>query len=146
MEINGLLDQVFRRWEMLLAAWNFYLVVAFVLLGFFILSKTARTERKVFRLLAAGWAFFAWTHLLGILYMVKQWTAVAALLKETLAAREGGAELVGRLAGAGIVEAPEAVWIVPFHLLLDAFVLFGMWILRRPLPAPPPPPELAQRE
>ncbi len=138
MEVNGLLDQVFRRWETLLAAWNFYLVVAFVLLGFVILSKTARTERKVFRLLAVGWVFFAWTHLLGILYMIKQWTAVAALLKEALAARPGGTELAGRLAGAGIVEAPEAVWVVPFHLLLDAFVLFGMWVLCRPRPVPLP--------
>ena len=132
MEINSLLDQVFQRWETLLAAWNFYLIVAFVLLGFFILSKTARTERKVFRLLAVGWVFFTWTHLLGILYMVKQWTAVAAMLKEAIAAREGGTEFVVRLAGAGIVEAPNAVWIVPFHLLLDAFVFFGMWVLCRP--------------
>lgn len=131
MEVNSLLDQVFRRWETLLAAWNFYLVVAFVLLGLFILSKTARTERKVLRLLAVGWMFFAWTHLLGILYMVKQWTAVAAMLKEAISAQEGGTEFVGRLAGAGIVEAPNAVWIIPFHLLLDAFVLFGMWVLCR---------------
>ena len=58
------------------------------------------------------------------------------MLKEALAARAGGTELVGRLAGAGIVEAPEAVWIVPFHLLLDAFVLFGMWFLCRPQPVP----------
>ena len=135
MEVNNLLDQVFRRWEALLAAWNFYLVVAFVLLGLFILSKSARTERKVFRLLAVGWMFFAWTHLLGILYMVKQWTAVAGMLKEAIAAQEGGTEFVSRLAGAGIVEAPNAVWIIPFHLLLDAFVLFGMWVLSRPQPA-----------
>ena len=135
METKDLFDQVFKRWEVLLSAWNFYLVVAFALLGFFALSNTARTERKVFRLFAVGWAFFAWTHLLGLLYMIKQWTAVAAVLKDRLSASEADKGVVDRIAGAGMIEAPEAVWIVPFHLLLDAFVLYGMWVLCTPRPA-----------
>lgn len=135
METKDLFDQVFKRWEVLLSAWNFYLVVAFALLGFFALSNTARTERKVFRLFAVGWAFFAWTHLLGLLYMIKQWTAVAAVLKDRLSASGADKGVVDRIAGAGMIEAPEAVWIVPFHLLLDAFVLYGMWVLCASRPA-----------
>lgn len=129
METKDLFDQVFKRWEVLLSAWNFYLVVAFALLVFFALSHTARTERKVLCLFAVGWAFFAWTHLLGLLYMIKQWAAVAGVLKDRLSASEADKGVVDRITGAGMIEAPEAVWIVPFHLLLDAFVLYGMWVL-----------------
>lgn len=127
MEPRDLYAETFKRWEMLLAAWNFYLIVAFVLVGLVALAPRLRTDRLALRLLAVGFAFFAWTHLLGLLYILKQWAALAALLRDKLPPAE-----VERLALAGFVEAPEAVWVVPFHLLLDGFVLLAVWLLSRP--------------
>jgi|GEM_PF-2376595 len=136
MSIESLMDQVFRRWETLLAAWNFYLVVAFAIVALFLLSAGVRKERNAFRIVAVGWAAFAWTHLLGILYMLKQWAAVAGMLKAKLLLESGGSDAVERIAEAGIVESPEAVWVVPFHLLGDAFVLVAIRILSRPARTP----------
>jgi hypothetical protein len=127
MDTRDLFAETFKRWEMLLAAWNFYLVVAFVLVGLVALSPRLRADRLALRLLAAGFAFFAWTHLLGLLYVLKQWAALAGMLRDKLPPAE-----VERLAMAGFVEAPEAVWVVPFHLLLDGFVLLAVWLLSRP--------------
>lgn len=127
MDTRDLFAETFKRWEMLLAAWNFYLLVAFLLVGLVALVPRLRSDRLALRLLAAGFLFFAWTHLLGLLYILKQWAAIAAMLRDRLPPAE-----VERLAMAGFVEAPEAVWVVPFHLLLDGFVLLAVWLLSRP--------------
>ena len=60
--------------------------------------------------------------MLGLLYTLKQWAALAAQLALTqdAATRE-------RFAQAGIVDAPIAAWVVPFHVIGDALVLGGLW-------------------
>jgi hypothetical protein len=124
MDASFLLSAAGRCWEHLHAAWCFYLVVAAAVVGAVVLVPRLRADRPALRLLAVGFALFAWTHLLGLLYILKQWAALAAELRLRLPA-----DAAGRLAGAGFVEAPEPVWVVPFHLLGDAFVLFALWRL-----------------
>ncbi len=131
MDEKTLFEQGFKRWEMLLAAWNFYLVVVFALIVLFVLSKSARTDRRVFWIMVSGFGFFAWTHLLGLLYILKQWTAIAAELKTKVAVRIPNDVLESRFANAGIIDAPEAVWVVPFHIIVDVFVVAAIWWLCR---------------
>lgn len=137
MNAPFLLSAASRCWEHLHAAWCFYLVVAAAAVGAVMLVPRLRADRLALRLLAGGFALFAWTHLLGLLYILKQWAAFAAELRLRLPA-----DAVERLTGAGFVEAPEPVWVVPFHLLGDAFVLFALWRLSvPPVRLSPPPPQ-----
>ena len=122
MDVPLLFAAAARCWEHLHAAWCFYLVVAAAVVGAAVLVPRLRADRLALRLLAGGFALFAWTHLLGLLYILKQWAALAAELRLRLPA-----DAVERLAGAGFVEAPDPVWVVPFHLLGDACVVVSLW-------------------
>ncbi len=124
MDVATAIPAAARCWEHLHVAWCFYLLVSAGAVGVVLLSPRLRSDRPALRLLAAGYALFAWTHLLGLLYILKQWAAVAE------EARAGLSPVVaGRLAGAGLVEAPEPLWVVPFHILGDLFVLYALWRL-----------------
>ena len=140
LDNTGLIEATFQRWEMLLQAWNFYLVVSFALMLFVILAPVARTNRKVFWVLLAGFAFFAWTHLLGLLYILKQWAAVASLLRERFIQDGMSTAELETLANAGLIDAPAAFWVVPFHLIADLIVFVGLWIFTRPVAPNEPSP------
>ena len=137
MNAQTLLDQTFKRWDMLLNAWYVYAAAAFAVLALFAVVRPLRCDRPAVRLFQAGFAFFAWTHLLALLYILKSWAALAAQFKLDTAGR--GSDFAARFENAGILDAPDAVWVVPFHLIGDALVLGGLWWLV--LPAPPRPQE-----
>ncbi len=124
-----LLDQTFRRWEMLLHAWYVYAAAAFAVLALFAVVPALRHDRRATRLFLLGFTFFAWTHLLALLYILKSWAALAGQLRLDTATR--GVDFADRFANAGVVDAPDAVWVVPFHLIGDAIVLGGLWWLTR---------------
>ncbi len=127
MNDQTLLDQTFRRWDMLLNAWYVYAAAAFAVLALFALVRPLRRDRPALRLFQVGFAFFAWTHLLALLYILKSWAALAAQFR-----RGVDAETFTRFENAGVLDAPDAVWVVPFHLIGDALVLGGLWWLTRP--------------
>ncbi len=135
MTEQALFDATFRRWEMLLGAWNFYLVVAAAVVGVFALVPAARNDRRSVRVAVAGFVFFAWTHLLGLLYILKQWAAIADELKRVTGSRPDAAALHERFANAGVVDAPDPVWVVPFHVAADVFVVLAVLWLARARPA-----------
>jgi len=140
MNEQTLFEAGFRRWEMLLAAWNFYLLIAVGTIVLFAAVRSLRHDRRVYWIFTVGFAFFAWTHLLGLLYILKQWHAIAEELKRKLEQSDPSriADLTTRFEYSGIIDAPEAIWVLPFHLLGDAFVLASLWWLR---PAVPPAPK-----
>jgi len=139
MTEQTLFEAGFRRWEMLLSAWNFYLLLAVSLIVLFAAVKSLRTNRRVYWVFSAGFFFFAWTHLLGLLYILKQWHAIADELKWKLSQSTPSRieELTTRFENSGILDAPEAVWVLPFHFLGDAFVLLALRWLRAPIAATP---------
>jgi len=122
-----LLDQTFKRWDMLLNAWYVYAAAAFAVLALVAVVRPLRQDRPAIRLFQVGFAFFAWTHLLALLYILKSWAALAAQLR--LGVDEG---TLTRFENAGVIDAPDAVWVVPFHVIGDALVLGGLWWLTRP--------------
>ena len=140
MNDQTLLDHTFRRWDMLLNAWYVYAAAAFAVLALFAALRTLRQDRPAVRLFQVGFAFFAWTHLLALLYILKSWAALAGQLKFDTAGR--GTDFAARFENAGILDAPDAVWVVPFHVIGDALVLGGLWWLILPTPPRPqqPPP------
>ena len=130
MNEQTLLDQTFKRWDMLLTAWYVYAAAAFAVLALFAVVRPLREDRRAVWLFLAGFAFFAWTHLLALLYILKSWAALAAQLSTDTAG--WGKEFAVRFENAGILDAPDAVWVVPFHVVGDALVLGGLWALCRP--------------
>jgi hypothetical protein len=132
---DALLTEIMRRADFIFAGWNVLMVVGIGLLAAVGMSATLRTDRRAGRLLAAGFAFFALTHLLGMLHVTKQWESLEVALRHKLTADPTLAE---KLSFA--VTAPKPGWIVPFHLAFDAFVLAGLWWMRRSPAADPREP------
>jgi len=127
-----LVEQTFKRWDMLLNAWYVYAAAALAVVALFAVVRRLRADRPAVRLFLAGFAFFAWTHLLALLYILKSWAALAAQLKADTADR--GSDFAARFENSGVLDAPDAVWVVPFHLIGDALVLGGLWWLCRGAP------------
>jgi hypothetical protein len=127
VDANALLAEIMRRSDFIFAGWNILMVAGLGLIAVMGLSPSVRTERGVCRLLAGGFAFFAMTHLLGMLHVTKQWASLSEALRLKLAAET---TLIEKLDFA--VTAPHLSWIVPFHLLFDAFVVASvLWLARR---------------
>ena len=51
--------------------------------------------------------------------------------KTKVAVRVPNEVLETQFANAGIIDAPEAVWVVPFHIIGDVFVIASVWWLCR---------------
>jgi hypothetical protein len=126
MDADALLAEIMKRADFVFAGWNVLMVAGLGLLAAVGLSPALRTDRRTGWVLAAGFAFFALTHLLGMLHVTKQWASLEAALRHKLAADPTLAEKLDFA-----MLAPHAAWIVPFHLAFDAFVLVGVWWLTR---------------
>jgi hypothetical protein len=122
-----LLSEVFRRSDVLLAAWAVHTLVAVGVLALVLGVPAVRDDRRARRLLAAAFAFLAVTNLEGMHWVLKQWAAATAALKAS--PEFAGADESARAAMGEVIEAPHLLWVVPFHLIVDAFVL---WVVLRP--------------
>ena len=120
---DALLAEILKRSDFIFAGWN-----VLMLAGVAVLVAVGVVPRRVARPLLAAFGFFAVTHLLGMLHVVKQWASLTESLKLKLA---GDTALLERLDFAML--APDIAWIVPFHLAFDALVIgLGYWLTRRP--------------
>ena len=126
MSADAILAEIMRRADFVFAGWNVLMVAGVGLLAAFGLFPALRASRRSAAMLAAGFAFFAMTHLLGMLHVVKQWASLEDALRYKLASDPVLAEKLDFAA-----MAPHLVWVVPFHLAFDAFVLAGIWWLTR---------------
>lgn len=135
--MNGteLLSEVYRRSDVILAAWAFHVIVAGVVFGVGLFSARLRDNRRARRLLAAGFAFYALTHLESMHWVLKQWAGATAALKAS--PEFANADPAARAALGPVIEAPAPAWVVPFHLILDIFVL---WVVLRPAATRPAAP------
>ena len=127
MTADALLAEVMRRSDFIFAGWNVLLLAGVGLLALVGMSPALRADRRAVRALAASFAFFAVTHLLGMLHVTKQWASLTDAIHHKLAADPVLAEKLDFA-----VMAPHLSWIVPFHLAFDAFVLAALWWLTRP--------------
>ena len=136
---DALLAGTFQRWQMLLGAWHVYVLVGVGVVGLFAVSPAARADGRVKRVMTGGFVLFAVAHLLGLMYMLKQWAAVAGELRRAVerARPADAADFLARFENSGVIDAPDPVWVVPFHLAGDVFVVAVVWYLGRP-PRPSP--------
>ena len=135
MTPDALLAETFRRSDQLLAAWATHAAAAGVVLVVVVSVPAGRADRSARRVLAAAFAFLALANLEGMLWILKQWAAVADLLRDgpALAPHPDPRQNALLAALADVSAAPHPLWVVPVHLVLDAFVL---WVaLRRRPPA-----------
>jgi hypothetical protein len=126
MDVNALLAEIMRRSDFIFAGWNVLMVAGVGLLTVVALSPVLRADRRAAAVLGAAFLFFAVTHLLGMLHVTKQWESMADALRHKLAAEQVTAEKLDFA-----ITAPRPIWIVPFHLSFDAFVLAGIWWLTK---------------
>lgn len=117
---DALLAEILKRSDFIFTGWN-----VLMLAGVGVLVAVGLAPRRIARPVLAVFAFFAVTHLLGMLHVVKQWASLTESLKLKVAGEPG---LLERLDFA--VLAPEIVWIVPFHLAFDALVIGLGWRLQ----------------
>ncbi len=75
MSADALLAEVLRRSDFIFAGWNVLLLAGVGLLAAVGLAPRLRADRRAAGALAAGFAFFAVTHLLGMLHVTKQWAS-----------------------------------------------------------------------
>ena len=130
MTADALLAEIMRRADFVFAGWNVLMAVGVGLLAAVGSSARLRTDRRAAKVLVAGFGFFALTHLLGMLHVVKQWASLTAALRHTVFTERS---LLSELDFA--IAAPHVAWVVPFHLAFDALVLAGVWWLTKPRPA-----------
>jgi hypothetical protein len=126
VDASALLAEIMRRSDFIFAGWNILMVAGLGLIAVVGLAPSLRNDRSVCRLLVGGFAFFALTHLLGMLHVTKQWASLTEALRLKLASEPA---LIEKLEFA--VMAPHLSWIVPFHLLFDALVVAAvLWLAR----------------
>ncbi len=130
MTAAALLAEIFRRSDQLLAAWAVHTAVAVAVVALAVAAPAVRGDRRARRVLAGLFAFLALANLEGMLWILKQWRAVADALG-TLPDRPAG-DL------AEVTAAPHALWVVPFHLVLDVATVWAVLTAGRP-PADRPP-------
>ena len=129
MTADALLAEIMRRADFVFAGWNVLMAVGVGLLAAVGSSARLRTDRRAAKVLVAGFGFFALTHLLGMLHVVKQWASLTAALRHKVFTES---TLLSELDFA--ITAPHVAWVVPFHLAFDALVLAGVWWLTKPRP------------
>lgn len=127
MTADALLAEILRRADFIFAGWNVLLITGVALVAVVGAVPALRQDVRLSRLLMATFAFFALTHLLGMLHVVKQWASLTDALAWKI---KDDPTLAERIDFA--VMAPHISWIVPFHFAFDLLVLGGVaWLSRR---------------
>ncbi len=122
MDPNALLPEILKRSDFIFAGWNVLMLAGLGVVLLAGLCPALRWQTRPGRAVVAGFVFFALTHLLGMIHVVKQWESLTEALKHKIAADPELAEKIGFA-----VMAPHLGWIVPFHLGFDAFVVLACW-------------------
>jgi hypothetical protein len=121
MLIADLTDRVFARSDQLLWLWNFYILIVVVTLFSAAMVPLVRENRRVRIGLMAAFGFVAYANLESMRWVLKQW--------HSLVETDRGSIASGPLES--VMEAPHPLWVFPFHLTLDLFVLLAVWWMNR---------------
>ena len=127
MDLNVLLPILFERSNATETFWNFYIVVALGILGFFSSAKPMANLRTVQILFTAGFLGFAFTNLDALLWVFAQRKALANEIM-TLIPSGPLAPLKDNIL------PPGKTLVVVFHVACDITVLAMIWFLPRRLP------------
>jgi hypothetical protein len=129
MNTPNLLLLILSRSDHLLLGWVVLVALGFAVMAVLAALPAARSDVAIGRLFVVGWLLFAVTHLLGMLWIVKQWAALERALQDAPSYKIATEPVRQELAR--VTAAPDVLWIVPFHLAYVAFVLIAIWWLTR---------------
>ncbi len=122
MDPNAILPEILKRSDFIFMGWNVLMLAGLGVILLVGLCPSLRWHRRGGRAVLAGFFFFALTHLLGMIHVVKQWESLNEAMKYKLLADPALAEKIDFA-----IMAPQLIWIVPFHLGFDGFVLLAVW-------------------
>ena len=122
MDANALLPEILKRSDFIFMGWNVLMLAGLAVILLVGLFPSLRWHTRGGRAVLAGFVFFALTHLLGMIHVVKQWESLSEALKLKIATDPALAEKIDFA-----IMAPHLGWIVPFHLGFDGFVMLAVW-------------------
>ena len=122
MDANALLPEILKRSDFIFMGWNVLMLAGLAVILLVGLFPKLSWHTRGGRAVLAGFVFFALTHLLGMIHVVKQWESLSEALKHQIAGDPALAEKIGFA-----IMAPHLGWIVPFHLGFDGFVMLAVW-------------------
>jgi hypothetical protein len=123
MTVETLLSEIAKKSDFIFTGWNILMLAG---IGVILATPFLRGYSRVAFAVRVAFGFFAATHLLGMLHVLKQWASLEDGVKFLLA---DNSVLREHLAFA--VLAPHPTWVVPFHLLFDIFVVATAWWANR---------------
>jgi predicted ABC-type sugar transport system permease subunit len=119
---ESLLAEISKKSDFIFSSWNVLMIVG---IGILLITGLAKQHKPMLFWIRFAFGFFAITHLLGMLHVLKQWASLEATFK--------GLNL-GQLTAERIsfaVLTPNEIWVVPFHLVFDTFVIVASWLISR---------------
>lgn len=125
VEPNSLVPSLLAHSNYLLSLWVVHLLASFALILILAARPTLRADALAMRFVLLAYIGFAITHLMCMQWVLKQWGVLAELLHDRLST-----EQLLKMTGSGLTESPDFIWVVPFHLLADAFVIYAIVKLR----------------
>ena len=118
VEPNALIPSLLAHSNYLLSLWVVHLLASFALILILAARPTLRADALAMRFVLLAYIGFAITHLMCMQWVLKQWGVLAELLRDRLTPDQ-----LLKMTGSGLTEAPDFIWVVPFHVLADAFVI-----------------------
>ena len=119
MTADTLLAEIAKKSDFIFAGWNVLMLAG---VGLLLATPLTRAHGRVGLVVRVAFGFFAVTHLLGMLHVLKQWASLEDALKYTL---KSDPDLSDKLEFATMT--PHPTWVVPFHLVFDAFIIAAAW-------------------
>lgn len=121
--LNQLLQEVSKKSDYIFNSWNVLIVAGLAVL---VVCAFQKKQRRLSIALSLGFVFFAMTHLLGMMHVLKQWQSLETTIHQILKNESDLKQNIGFA-----ILAPKAIWVVPFHFAFDFFILASVyWISR----------------
>jgi hypothetical protein len=133
MSIDHVLPEIFRRSDLLLAAWVVHAATALVVVALVVAAPAVRDDRRARSVLAGVFVFLAFANLEGMMWILMQWQTLAdALVQLHVWQTSPGTNVLVK-----VTTPPHPLWVVPFHLVLDvAVVTLTLGLGQRRVPGP----------
>ncbi len=125
VEPNSVISSLLAHSNYLLSLWVVHLLASFALILILAARPILRADALAMRFVLLAYVGFAITHLMCMQWVLKQWGVLAELLHDRLSPDQ-----LLKMTGSGLTESPDFIWVVPFHLLADAFVIYAIVKLR----------------
>jgi hypothetical protein len=131
MELKDVLPILFERSNATQTFWNFYIVIALGIIGFFSTAKPVANLKAVQILFTLGYLMFAAVNLLAMLWVIAQRQALAGQALRLITGDQLALLKQSFLFDKDLLSPPSWIFIGIFHLIGDALIIGVIWLLPR---------------